>query len=272
MNVVRRAASDVGRGMSDGSSIAWITGGGTGIGRAIAEALLARGDRVVITGRREEVLRKAAGELGSGGAQGRILAIPGDATDPGHIRDVIEAVDRQWGTIDLLVNNAGQNPHHNPDETTLEEYRKTFEINCLSAVITTKSVLPGMLGINRGTVVNISSILGRWGSAGSAAYSVAKYALSGFTDTLRQHLVGTPIHVLGVYPGFIRTDMTMPFVRPGAWKERFGRTPAQMARAIIRAIDRRQPELDYPWYVPWALRFHRWMPTLSDRLAVCAKQ
>ena len=166
----------------------------------------------------------------------------------------------RWGVIDLLVNNAGSNFHHELLDTTFEEYLKSFEINCLSSINCTQARAPEMLKNGRGSIVNISSIYGRWASSNSASYSVGKYAVAGYTDALRQGLIGTPLHVMGVFPGFIRTDMTMPFVVPGSLRSRMGKTPDQMAKVISRALNRKKPELYYPWYVPWVLRLHRWFP------------
>ncbi len=252
-------------------SVAWITGGGTGIGFAIAKGLCRQGSKVIITGRRPEPLEDSVRMIMSGKPAGEVIAVPGDAADPAHAKQVIHLVNKRWGTIELLVNNAGANDHKSIDESTLENYKKSFEINCLSAINCVSVVLPGMLGIKRGVVVNIASVLGKWASFGSASYSIGKYALAGYTDALRQHLVGSPIHVMGVYPGFIRTALTLPFVKPGSWKAGFGKTPEQMAAAILKAIQYRKAELYYPWYVPWALRLHRWMPVLADRMARKAK-
>jgi len=252
--------------------IAWVTGGGTGIGRALAEALFQQGNKVVITGRRAEVLEATAQAIRALGGGGEILSLAGNAADSAHAKEVIQVVNKLWGVVDLLVNNAGFNDYICPSEATLDNYRKSFEINCLSAISCVNSVLPGMLGISRGVVVNISSILGRWASSGSPSYSVAKYAVAGYTDMLRQQLVDTPIHVLGVFPGFIQTDMTMPYLKPGSLKTHFGKTPDQMAAAILKAVRRRQSELYFPAYVPWMLRLHRWAPLWADRLSRRLKQ
>jgi short-subunit dehydrogenase len=247
--------------------VAWITGGGTGIGRALAELLMRQGARVVITGRRKEILEQAADELAALAGGGQVLAISGSASDPKHAKDVISQVSDRWGSINLLVNNAGTNFNHSLLDTTFEEYLKSFEINCLSAINCTQAVLPEMLKKGRGEIVNISSIYGRWASSNSASYSVGKYAVTGYTDALRQALIHTPIHVMGVFPGFIRTDMTQPFVVPGSLRSRMGKSPDQLARAVLAALKSRKPELYYPWYVPWVLRLHRWFPLMADRLA-----
>ena len=185
---------------------------------------------------------------------------------------MVKDVQKRWGAIDLLINNAGSNDNRSVKSTTAQQYTDAFENNCLSAILATQAVLPEMLTARHGAIVNISSILGQWASATSAAYSVSKYALTGFTDALRQSLVGTGVHVLGVYPGYIRTAMTAPFVKQGTARSRVAKSPEQMANAIWRALRHKKPELYYPWYVPWVLRLHRWMPLLADRVAMKVKR
>jgi short-subunit dehydrogenase len=248
-------------------TIAWVTGGGTGIGYAVARRLYQGGACVIITGRRPDVLEQAVKTISSLPSSGHILGIPGDASNPSHVGDVAAQAVHRWGPIDFLVNNAGVNFNHEFSETPVEEYRATWEVNCFAAVRTVSAVLPDMLKAGSGTIVNISSIYGKWASSDSASYSVGKYALAGYTDVLQQALLGRGIQVLGVYPGFIKTAMTLPFVEEGSFQARRGKTPDEMAEAIFRALRRGKSQLYFPWYVPWVLRVHRWFPRISDRLA-----
>ncbi len=253
-------------------TLAWITGGGTGIGRALAEELYREGASVLLTGRRKEILEETCHSIASGTGSGKILARAGNAADPAHIAEVLAEVQSRWGNITLLINNAGSNFNTPLREALPEEYARAFENNVMSAVRVTQAVLPAMRAARQGAIVNISSTYGRWGTATSASYSVSKFALAGYSEALQQELQGTGIHVLSVFPGYIRTDMTSPFVQRGTLRDRLGKSPEQMARAILGALRRRQRELYYPWYVSWALRLHRWMPELADRLAMRVKR
>jgi len=253
-------------------TVAWITGGGTGIGRALAERLYQQGARVLISGRRKEIIENAASEIGASGGPGEIMAVAGDACDASHVMESVSRVKKRWGEITLLINNAGANPNKAFSETSFEEYQKSFEINCLTAVRATQATLPAMLKTGQGAIVNVSSIYGKWASGRSISYSVGKYAMAGFTDALRQVLIGTQVHVLGVYPGFIKTSMTLPFVQPGSLRSYLGKTPDHMALAILKALRCKKTELYYPWYIPWVLRLHRWMPVWSDVLAERVKR
>lgn len=245
--------------------VVWITGGGTGIGLALAAACLQRGDRVLITGRRESVLREAAARLNAD--EKSLLLLAGDAQEPGHAQAALELLRSRWAEPDLLINNAGANSYESVDEATPEDYQRAFAGNVLSAVVCTQAVLPAMKRRGSGRIVIISSVLGRWASAGSASYSVSKYAVAGFADALRQSLSPTPIRVLAVYPGFIRTPMTDPFVRPGSWKDRFGARPEAIADRILSSADRGRAELFYPAYARWMVRAWRLFPGPMDRFA-----
>ena len=125
-------------------------------------------------------------------------------------------VQARWGTITLLVNNAGANSNQPLSVATPEEYRQIFNNNVMSAIRSTYAVLPAMRAAGQGAIINLSSIYGRWGTATSASYSVSKFALAGFSEALQQELSGTAIRVLTVFPGYIKTPMTDPFVQAGS--------------------------------------------------------
>jgi len=245
----------------------WITGGGTGIGRALAQRCYENGDRVVISGRRPDPLAQAEQDITGGKKSNRFWTFAGDAASDDHADHVVSTLAAHGFFVDVLINNAGQNSNHTFDEATAEEFEQAFHINCGAAIRCVQAVLPAMRQRRNGAIVSVSSVLGHWASAGSASYSVSKYATTGLIDLLRQELVNSGIQVLGVYPGFIQTDMTLPFVEAGSPKANLGKTPTQMADAILRALRKGKTELYYPFYVPWLIRFHRWMPITADRIA-----
>ena len=253
--------------MTAESRVAWITGGGTGIGKALTQALYRQGWKVVISGRRQHVLDAALQEIQTPApGMGALLAMPGDASNPADIDRVVRSVHQSWGEIHLLINNAGENPYHPFDQAKPEEYEQYFRINCMSAIRCTQAVLPQMRARKSGAIVNVSSILGRVASHTSPAYTVSKFAMTGFTEVLRQELEGTGIHVMGVYPGFIRTAMTLPFVRPGSPRSYFGKSPESLAEAILRGLRRKKRAVLFPWYVPFAVDLHQLFPDLVETL------
>lgn len=248
------------------SRIAWITGGGTGIGRALAEQLYNEGYSVLVSGRRKEVLSTAVADIARTPGNGRIWGLDGDVSDPAYVKHAAEAAAQRWGQIGLLINNAGVNTYQSFQQADSGEYADVFSINCVSAILCAKAVLPGMLAKRDGAIVNVSSILGKWASGSLSSYSVSKYALAGFTDSLRQELHGTGIHVMGVYPGLIRTPMATAGILSDSPRMRMLCPPERMAAAILRGLVRRKREVLYPWYVPWILRVHSWFPAAMERV------
>ena len=245
--------------------VVWITGGGTGIGRALAELFYKNGYRVAISGRRVDILTDAAKTIATGAGPGEIFALPGDISDLAYVDQTHQTLSQLWGPIDILINNAAINPHQAFKESTLENYRKLLEINTLASIYCSKKVLEGMQAKRSGSIVNISSFLGKWASAHSSAYCVSKFALAGFTDALRLELKGDGIHVMGVYPGFILTPMTEDSANT-PFKRRMAASPEKMAAAIWRGIQCHRRDVYYPGYVRWMLALHHWIPGPLERL------
>jgi short-subunit dehydrogenase len=241
--------------------IVWVTGGGTGIGKALAGILSREGHRVAISGRRADVLQEAAKSIG-----GEVLPLPGDMGHQADVNRIAGEIRSRWGEVDWLINNAGMNTNHSFQQASPEEYTESFRINCLSAILCARAVLPAMLARRSGSIVNVSSVLGRWASPDSSAYSTSKYALAGFTEALRQELAAMGVHVMGVYPGYIRTAMTQPFVKPGSPRDWAGKSPESMAWQILKGIRRKSREVQYPWYVPPARHLYIWFPGVMEAL------
>ncbi|GIJ47109.1 short-chain dehydrogenase [Virgisporangium aliadipatigenens] len=171
-----------------------VSGGGTGIGRAVAETFAADGDKVVITGRRADVLERAVAEI-----KGDVSAVPADLTVPDDVRRVAESVD----AVDVIVNNAGAGSSFGPRET-LEEHaaawRRELDLNVLTAVLLTEALLPKLTRPG-GRIIGMSSIAALRGGGG--AYSAAKAALHGWCLALAGDLGPEGITVNVVAPGFI---------------------------------------------------------------------
>ncbi len=246
--------------------VAWITGGGTGIGRALCVQLCRQGYSVLISGRRQEFLTQTARDIDEEQGAGRILALAGDVRNAEFVKHAAQIVGQRYGNIDLLINNAGVNTFHTLQDTPPDEFVESFTINCLSAILCTKAVLPDMLLRRSGTVVNVSSFAGKWASAKSSAYSVSKYALTGFTDSIRQELHGSGVHVMGVYPGFVRTPMLKDRMAPHSVLERISTSPESMAAAILRGMKRKTRDVYHPFYVPILLKCHDWLPGAMESL------
>jgi NAD(P)-dependent dehydrogenase (short-subunit alcohol dehydrogenase family) len=232
-----------------------ITGTSSGFGRAIAEAVVERGDRVVATARRVEALADLA-------EHERVHVVALDVTDPaGREAAVGEAIER-FERIDVLVNNAGRTQVGAVEETTDEELRFLFELHFFAPAALTRAVLPHMRRQGSGAIVQMSSVGGQVTAPGFGAYCATKFALEGLTETLRDEVAGFGIHTLIVEPGAFRTGL----FRPGAaylseampeYADSVGPTrdyvtqgdgtqagdPAKAAAAILTALDADTPPL-----------------------------
>jgi NAD(P)-dependent dehydrogenase (short-subunit alcohol dehydrogenase family) len=183
---------------SDSSPVWFITGCSTGLGRALAEAVLARGWRAAVTARRRADIAGLAGE--------RALLLELDVADPAAIAAAVAAAEARFGAIDVLVNNAGYGYLTSAEEGEDKEIRALFEANVFGLFALTRAVLPGMRARRRGHIINITSIAGYLGNIASGYYAATKHAVEGFTDSLAAEVAPLGIKVSGVAPGPFRTD------------------------------------------------------------------
>ena len=186
----------------DGAGQVWlITGTSTGLGRAIARAALERGHRVVATARRVEDVA----DLGSE-APDRVRTAALDVTDPGAVTAAVDHAVREFGRIDVLVNNAGYGSRGAFEEFTDAQVRAQFEVNVFGALAVTRAVLPVMRAQGSGHVIQMSSIAGVRSALGGSAYSATKMALEGASEGLAAEVAPLGIRVTMIEPGPFRTD------------------------------------------------------------------
>jgi NAD(P)-dependent dehydrogenase (short-subunit alcohol dehydrogenase family) len=180
-----------------------ITGCSTGLGRALAQEVLAAGHAVVATARDESRVADLAE-----GAADRVLTAALDVTDPAQVTEVVRRAEERFGAVDVLVNNAGYGYRAAVEEGEDADVRALFEANFFGAVAMVKAVLPGMRARRSGAIVNISSIGATITPAGSGYYAAAKAALEGMSGSLRGELAPLGISVTVVEPGAFRTDFS----------------------------------------------------------------
>ncbi|MER5481119.1 SDR family oxidoreductase [Streptomyces sp. NPDC002734] len=181
--------------------VAVITGASRGIGFGIAEAFVARGDRVCITGRNEEALKEAVERLGSE----RAIGVAGKAHDLAHQDAVVAATMEAFGRVDHLVNNAGTNPVFGPiADLDLAVARKVFETNVISALGFAQKTWAAWQRDNGGTIVNIASVAGVQASPFIGAYGISKAAMINLTLQLA-HEFSPQVRVNSIAPGVIKT-------------------------------------------------------------------
>ena len=161
--------------------IAIITGGGTGIGRGIADAFIAEGCTVVISGRRAEVLEKAKTELEAGG--GTVMAVQSDVTKEDEVISLFEQTVTRFGRLDILVNNAGVNQSGPIDETSFEDWQYIVAINLSGPFLCTREAFKIMKKQGGGRIINIGSISAMVPRHGSVGYASTKHGMTGLTKT-----------------------------------------------------------------------------------------
>ncbi|RMB84043.1 SDR family oxidoreductase [Streptomyces shenzhenensis] len=181
--------------------VALITGASRGIGYGVAEALVARGDRVCITGRGEDALKEAVERLGSD----RVVAVAGKAHDLAHQAEAVERTMEAFGRVDFLVNNAGTNPVFGPlADLDLAVARKVFETNVISALGFAQKTWHAWQRDNGGAIVNIASVAGLAPSPFIGAYGVSKAAMINLTQQLA-HEFAPRVRVNAIAPAVVKT-------------------------------------------------------------------
>ncbi|MEV8069081.1 MULTISPECIES: SDR family oxidoreductase [unclassified Streptomyces] len=181
--------------------VALVTGASRGIGYGVAEALVARGDRVCITGRNEDALKEAVDRLGAD----RVIGVAGKAHDVAHQAEAVERVMEAFGRVDYLVNNAGTNPVFGPiADLDLNVARKVFETNVISALGFAQRTWHAWQKENGGAIVNIASVAGLAPSPFIGAYGVSKAAMINLTQQLA-HEFAPRVRVNAIAPAVVKT-------------------------------------------------------------------
>ena len=228
--------------------VAWVVGGSSGIGAAVARELVCRGATVAISARREDRLREVSG--------GDMLVLPADVTDAASVSAAATRVRQELGPIDLAVLSAGYWKPMDPADWDTDVFDQHIRVNLAGMSNTIAAVLPGMLQRHHGIIAGIASVAGYRGLAGSEAYGATKAAQINLLESLRVHIARTGVHVTTVCPGFVRTDLTAgnPFPMP------FIIDAGQAARSICDGLERERAEIAFPTPMAVLMKTARLVP------------
>lgn len=239
-----------------------ITGASSGIGRALAKDVAAKGAKVGLVARRADALRELQTEIEANGGQS--FSAPGDVRDAESMREVTKRITEQLGPIDVLVANAGVGTSTDGSEVSGEEVASVISVNVIGAANSVAAVLPQMVARGQGQLVAISSLAAYRGLPKSAAYCASKAAVSAFFESLRLDLKPRGIDVTIIHPGFIKTPLTagrdaqMPFLME----------LDSAVKKIVTAIEKRKKSFAFPWQLATIVRAGMIMPTwMYDRIS-----
>jgi len=182
-----------------------VTGASRGIGKAISILLAQSGSRVVLAARSEPQLKSVSDEISN--QNGEALVIPTDLTRDEEIEQLVEKTIKEWGSVDVLINNAGLGKVAPVVKAKVSDWDETFQVNLRAPMILSKLVLPKMMERGEGSIINISSVSGKSGQANGSAYSASKFGLIGFTQSLYEEVREYGIRVTAICPGFVDTQL-----------------------------------------------------------------
>jgi NAD(P)-dependent dehydrogenase (short-subunit alcohol dehydrogenase family) len=221
-------------------TVVLITGALTGIGRATALAFAQEGDQIVVSGRHGEAGEELAQELRELGAEAEFICA--DVRHDEEMRNLIDQTVERFGRLDAAVNNAGTEGHPGPvTEQTPESFAAVFDTNVLGTLLGLKHEMRVMAKQGGGSIVNLSSVLGKVGAPNAAVYTASKHAVEGLTKAAALEGAATGVRVNAVAPGPVETEMLNRFTGSGERKENFlesvpvkrAATPQEIADTIL---------------------------------------
>lgn len=198
---------------------ALITGASKGLGKAMALALAGVGTRLALISRNVEQLNETAAAVRQLGAEAAVFQC--DVTDEAQVLQLEEAFTKQFGRLQILINNAGINVRKTVTEFTLAEWRQVIDTNLTSVFLMCRSFVPQMKGQGYGRILNLTSIMSHVSIPGRAAYSASKTGLLGFTRALALELAPEKITVNGISPGPFATEMNAPLMQNPELNQQF---------------------------------------------------
>ena len=240
--------------MSLRDSVVWITGASSGIGEALVAPLVARGARVAISARRDDMIATQAEAWRARGADVRAFAL--DVTDWPQTRAVVADIEQAFGQIDLAVLNAGSHVLGSKKPFDAQQFAGNMTLNYFGMIYGIDAVLPGMLKRGRGHIAGVSSLAGLRPLPAAGAYGASKAAASHMLDAIRFDLEPLGVLVTNITPGFVRTPLTdrnryrMPFLMD----------VDRAAEIVVDGLERGKREIHFPKPLSWTVKTLRVLP------------
>ena len=257
--------------MNTGSQnkVVLITGASRGIGRDVALAFARDGARLILAARSADRLAQVENEIRSLGTDA--LSVPTDVTSAADVQALVEAAMNRFGRIDVLVNNAGIGKVGAVESPTFEEdLRATLQASVFGMIDVTRHVLPILRQQQSGTIVNMSSVMGRKAFARFGSYAIVMHAVSAFSDALRQELAATNIQVSVIHPALTATDLLRDVDEaemPPPFRHMTPLSSEEVGRAVVAAVRRRTLRVVLPRTANMMLLGEAFSPRIGDLIA-----
>lgn len=221
-----------------------ITGASSGLGEATAKMLSSMGASVVLGARRKERIETLAKELNSNG--GKALAVVTDVSDYEQVKNLVDTAVKEYGRVDVMINNAGLMPQSLLEQLHIEEWNQMIDVNIKGVLYGMAAALPYMKDQISGHFINVSSVAGHGVHPGSSVYSATKYAVRAISEGLRQEVKPYNIRTTIISPGAVTTELTKTITDPGIsqsindFYEQTAIPADSFARAVVYAISQPQ--------------------------------
>ena len=246
-----------------------VTGASSGIGEAVAREFATNGSKVVLAARSADRLQKIVDDLSLSGCDA--FAVRTDVSSEYDCRKLIESAINKYGTIHILVNNAGISMRASFEDVNLNVLHTLMNVNFWGTVYCTKYALPYLLR-NKGSLIGVSSIAGFHGLPGRTGYSASKFAMHGFLETVRIENLRSGLHVMIIAPGYTTTEIRKHALVADGSEQRVSpldegtlMSPEYVAKWILKGIRKRKRNKLLTWYGRFTALFQRIVPDLVDR-------
>jgi len=257
------------------NKIVWITGASSGIGEALVYAYNKTGAKLIISSRNRDELFRVKSNCRD---QINVHVLSLDLADNTSLKGKADEALKIFGKIDILINSGGISQRSLALETNLETEKRLMDVNFWGTVILSKAVLPQMLAQGSGSIVCVSSLVGKFGTRFRSAYSASKHALHGYFDSLRIEIDNPNVHIMLACPGFIKTNVTINAVTGNGTAQgtmddaqENGKLPEVCAEQIMKAIEAKKEEVYIGGKEVKGVLLKRFFPRLFSKIIRKAK-